>query len=251
VTPGQPTRGIDAFTFPGATGDNYTGAEMGELAKTSTGYIFSGAYNRGASNNNSSRNLFLLTFNDGMTTISNPIWLTNYNNSNIHAVSPKIVSIGNAEYLVLWEELSRNSNAVRTFMAIVDEQGTVKASAKEIPGAVLNGHDVLRYSPATGLAYWAVRNAKGNISLYALDPRAELRQTTPPPPTTPDPPGPNQPSDPNQPSISINIGQWLQSFFSFFQVAFSWLPYLFNIVNIFGYALAWLPSLLSILSFIF
>ena len=177
ITQGQSNHSIESFAFPGAWGANFTGAEMGELAQTPSGFIFSGTYNRGASNNDdASRNLFLLTISDDMSYISNPIWLTNYTDPNIHAVSPKIVHIGNAQYLVLWEEFTRNSRSVRVFMAIVDDAGSIISPRQEISDAVLNGNDVLRFSSATEHVYWAIRNSESDIVLYALNPREELFQ---------------------------------------------------------------------------
>jgi len=172
---------INSFRFPGNIGNNYTGAELGGLAKTSSGFLFSGTFHKNfvgsatvPSDFTSSRNLFLQIISDDMTTISDPIWITNYTDPNFHAVNPQIVSIGNNEYLVLWEELTQSTWSQRTLMAIVNESGAVISAAKEIPGIPLNGNDVLRYSQVTERVYWAICDDNGRIVLMEFNPRAAI-----------------------------------------------------------------------------
>jgi len=180
---GEANRRIDGFRFAGAIGENYTGASMGELAQTSSGFLFSGNWDSGTRGN--ARNLFLLTINDDMSEISDPIWITNYTRNSPDAHSPKLVQIDESEYLLLWEEsyfVSPSPNVDgqfvswvrRTMMAIVDENGNVISPAQEIGWVELNGNDVLRFCDITRRVYWAVRAFSGDIVLYSLDPRAEI-----------------------------------------------------------------------------
>jgi len=187
---GQPGKVIDSFAFSGDLGENYTGAELGGLAKTPKGYIFAGTYERKNPDIISSRNLFLQIINEDMTTISDPIWITNYDDRNSeNAVSPQIVQIDESKYLLLWGKIKgerTDIRTIRTYMAIVNDKGEIITPAKEILGVTLNGEDVLRYNPKTGLVYWATCEIdalgewlKSAIKLYALDPYAEPHYAPP------------------------------------------------------------------------
>ena len=178
---------IASFRFAGESGENYTGAEMGGLAKTPGGYMFVGTYDKKNSAVAGSRNLFLLIINENLSEISDPIWITNYADKNAeNAVSPKIVQIDAAKYLLLWEVYDRegdawwiDAKATKTFMAVVDDKGKIITPAKEIPDIPLNGFDVLRHNPKTGLVHWATSGENGAIHLHSLDPLEKLNCAPP------------------------------------------------------------------------
>ena len=181
VLQGQPYNSrITSFGFDGESGENYTGAEMGGLAKTPNGYIFAGTYDKKNSTAAGSRNLFLLVMNEDLTEIGAPVWITDYTDKNAeHAVSPKIVRIDEARYLLVWEVYNpRSWDAEKTCMAIVSDKGEVITPAKEIPGVSLNGFDVLRYNPKTQLVHWAT-GGNGTVNLYSLDPYARPNYAPP------------------------------------------------------------------------
>jgi len=186
---GSDTRRIHAFTFPGKTGDNVTHAEMGALAKTSTGYIFAGVY--GEVKNNP-RNLFVLTVDENLTKCSAPVYLTKYTKENGHAGLPKIVSTGHGQYVVLWEffkfptppTLSFAGHSINissqpvdgnatdymsTFALAINEKGKSVSDVKEMKGTRLNLNDVLRYNSHNGKIYWAINNSGRSFTLYALE----------------------------------------------------------------------------------
>ncbi|MCL1793784.1 MAG: hypothetical protein FWG34_07935 [Oscillospiraceae bacterium] len=172
---------IESFKFAGESGDNYTGAEMGGLAKTPGGYMFAGTYDKKNPAAAGSRNLFLLVMDENLTEISDPIWITNYADKNTeHAVAPKIVKIDAAKYLLLWAMHDPGArNAGKTYMALVNEKGELTAPVREIPGVSLNRSDVLRCSPKTRLVHWAAIDPEGKIVLYSLDPLAEPNYAPP------------------------------------------------------------------------
>ena len=171
------------FGITGVQGDNSTYAEMGGLAKTPNGYIFTGTSERNiavSEPHNDSRNLFLLTMNENLTStgklpvITNPIWITNYTDKNTEtAVSPKIVQIDKAKYLLMWEVYNSAKGNVKTYTAIVNDKGEILTPASEITDAQLNGYDALRYNPKTGLAYWATSGDGNTIRLYSFNPSAK------------------------------------------------------------------------------
>ena len=188
----------DFFGIKGVIGDNNTYAEMGSLAKTPNGYLFVGTSERNTvvrEQHNDSRNLFLLTMNEDLTpvgklpVITNPIWLTNYTDKNTEtAVSPKIVQIDLARYLLMWEVYNTVNRRVKTYMTIVDDKGAITSQIKEIEGAQLNGYDALRYNPKTGLAHWATSVDGNEIRLYSFNPSDEPNFVQPKPAeTSPEP----------------------------------------------------------------
>jgi len=170
-------RRLTAFAFQGEIGENATYAEMGGLAKTSTGYIFSGTYGEGL---NGARNLFALTFDEDLNECSAPIYLTKYTDKDGHAGHSKIVALDNGRYLLLWElfkfstqpaamvVLKLPTDYLSTYMLIIDEKGKAVSEPKELKGIRLSMNDTLRYNPHNGKVYWAINEGEKTIKVYAL-----------------------------------------------------------------------------------
>jgi hypothetical protein len=174
---GENTKNLQAFKFAGQTGQNATYAEMGGLAKTSKGYIFAGAYGRDV---NTSRNVFILTFDIKLSKCNNPLYITSYTKDDGHAGHPKIIALDNGRYLILWEKFKfsiQEANIVgqeptgyqTTYMITIDENGKILSGIQELKGVRLNMNDVFRYNPKNGKVYWAINNSNRSITLYALD----------------------------------------------------------------------------------
>jgi hypothetical protein len=174
---GSATKRVNAFSFPGAIGANATYAEMGGLAKTSSGYIFAGVY--GGEINNP-RNVFVLTIDEDMNTFSSPIYLTKYTKENGHAGHLKIATLNNGRYILLWEVFAFSTQAanlitsettsyVSTYMLLIDETGRTVSQPREIRGIRLNMNDTLRYNPRNGKVYWAINDSNTSIKVYALE----------------------------------------------------------------------------------
>lgn len=177
----ETTKRLQAFKFPGQTGQNATYAEMGGLAKTSNGYIFCGAYGRDVNN---ARNVFILTFDENLSKCGNPVYITSYTKDDSHAGHPKIAALEAGRYLILWEKFrfsTQEANMVgrgpsgyqSTYMTIIDESGKSLSEIQELKGRRLNMNDVLRYNPTNGKAYWAINNSGKSITVYALDVKSE------------------------------------------------------------------------------
>jgi hypothetical protein len=163
-----------SFTFKmGPTWENMnqTFAQMGGLAKTSSGYIFAGTYEKNTivndPNHNDSRNLFITTFDNDLTLDSGPLWITNYDDIEKNAANPKIVSLGR-DFLLMWEYMSSKDH-LGTYMRIIDENGNPVSEEIELPNVRLNINDVLRYNKATSNVHWAVNNGSREIIVYSLD----------------------------------------------------------------------------------
>ena len=195
---GSYTKRLDAFKFPGAVGQNATYAEMGGLAKTQGGYMLAGAYGR---DRNNPRNLFILTFDEALSACTAPVYLTKYSKEDGHVGHPKIVSLEDGRYLLLWERYAFSTQPANqigqgttgylsTWMLVIDGEGKALSDAEELPGVRLTMNDLPRYNRRNGKVYWAVNGGGssvafavegtnvsvtyGNpsITLYALDPAA-------------------------------------------------------------------------------
>jgi hypothetical protein len=168
---------LQAFKFPGQVGQNATYAEMGGLAKTSRGYIFSGAYGRDI---NTARNVLILTFDTNLSRCSAPVNITSYTKDDGHAGHPKIVALDTGRYLLLWEKFRFSTQAANlvgqdptgyqsTYMLTIDENGKALSEIQELKGVRLNINDVLQYNPQNEKVYWAINNSSKSITVYALD----------------------------------------------------------------------------------
>ena len=178
-TNGNITKTLNAFRFPGRDGVNATYAQMGGLAKTSSGYIFAGTYGRELNN---PRNLFILKFDDNLTACTSPVYLTSYTRNDGHAGHPKIVSLNDGRYLLQWEKFSfstQSANSITnvrtgylsTFALLINENGEVVSDVMELEGIRLNMNDTLRYNPHNGKVYWAINDSTSSFTVYALDTR--------------------------------------------------------------------------------
>ncbi|MDR2899051.1 MAG: leucine-rich repeat protein [Clostridiales bacterium] len=189
-------RGLTSFDFVGEYGENATFAQMGGLAKTSSGYIFAGAYERGRvtspmytlQDSAMSRNMFIVKFDDNMVKCSEPIWITDYTNAETQNVAhPKIVELDEGRYILMWEYSkgsdgtgqAENTAASPVYYTVIDENGDTLTPITELPGVKLSSDDVLRYNPKTCSVQWAVggteRTGDANLfTIYSFNPNAPL-----------------------------------------------------------------------------
>jgi len=168
---------LDAFRFSGGIGVYPTYAQMGGLAKTSSGYIFAGTY---GGDRNSARNLFVLTFDENLGACSDPVYLTNYTTDDGHAGHPKIITLENGQFLVLWEQFGFSTQSavvdvddpteyLCTFALVINEKGEAVSDVSRLEGVRLNMNDTLRYNPRNGRVYWAINDTKESITVYAVN----------------------------------------------------------------------------------
>lgn len=174
VIKGYSNNHIDSFKFKQGTVYQNTFSDLGGLSKTSNGYIFAGTYENttdsGSGDVNGSRNLFIITINQDLSTVSPPVYITNYTDKDTGtAVHPKIILINDNKYLLLWEKYNIKTKIPTAYMVTVDENGKVLDYAKELPNTILNANDILRYNPKTDLVHWAVSQGSHTVVLYSLD----------------------------------------------------------------------------------
>ncbi|MHC6203370.1 leucine-rich repeat domain-containing protein [Breznakiellaceae bacterium SP9] len=174
---GGDTKRLSAFKFDGGVGQNGTFAELGALAKTSSGYIFAGSYGKNANN---PRNLLILTLDNNLSAVSAPKYITDYTKEDGHTAHPKITALGEGRYLLLWERCSfttQSPNQVSggnqtgyqmTYALLVDEEGNALSAVQELPRVRLNMNDTLRYNPQNQAVYWAINDGKQSIGIYAF-----------------------------------------------------------------------------------
>jgi hypothetical protein len=173
VQNGIKNKNITSFAFKQGNRYQATFAQLGGLAKTTDGYLFAGTYEKNkvvSAEHNDSRNVFILTLDNELNNISEPIWITSYTNKdNDNAASPKIADLYNGRYLLMWERMGRIGYE-STYMTIIDKTGRQLITAKEIPDVRLNANDILRYNRTNGNVYWAVDNHDKNIDVYSFNP---------------------------------------------------------------------------------
>jgi len=168
---------LNAFMFSGGIGVFPTYAQMGGLAKTSSGYIFAGTYGGGRDN---ARNLFVLSFDENLNACSAPVYLTNYTTDDGHAGHPKIVSLGNGRCLVLWEQFGFSTQSavvstedpteyLCTFALLINEKGESLSALRRLEGVRLNMNDTLRYNPRNVRVYWAINDTDESITVYSMN----------------------------------------------------------------------------------
>ncbi|MFT4144424.1 MAG: leucine-rich repeat protein [Mobilitalea sp.] len=184
VVKGSDNARLLAFDFKQSYIYQLTYSDLGGLAKTSEGYILAGTYENttkdGSAEVNGSRNLFIVTMDENLTTVTKPIYLTNYTDTDTEtAVHPKIVQIGDNRYLLLWEKYNTNTELQTAYMATIDKNGKLLDSIKELPHAVLNAMDMLQYNPKTGYVHWAVNQGQNTVLLYSLNPSSKIISTIP------------------------------------------------------------------------
>jgi hypothetical protein len=172
--------GKTAFAFKQGTTYQQTFAQLGGLVKTSDGYLFAGTYERNtnvSNDHNDSRNVFVLTLDNELNNISEPIWITNYRDkNNENTASPKAAELDTGRYLLMWE-LFGNNGYKSTYMTIIDKTGRLLTAVKEIPDARLNSNDVLRYNRTNGNVFWAVDNHDKNIEFFSFNPDNPINVT--------------------------------------------------------------------------
>jgi hypothetical protein len=175
-----------AFQFKLGTRPQQTFARMAGLAQTHSGYLFAGAYEKSDAvsiAHNDSRNLFVLTMDNSLGNIGNPIWITDYTDKRTENVgSPKIVGLGDGRILLMWELMGYGYYR-SAYMAIIDETGKRLTDIRELPAVRLNTNYPLRYNKANGNVYWAVNGPDMNTDIYSFNPdkpiQAPARAQTP------------------------------------------------------------------------
>ena len=98
----------EILTFPGATGDNYTGAGVGGFAETANGYVT--AYNYDGTVKGGQKSVYLAhTAKNGLKTTLNRL------TSDVDASTPVLASTGESGGYILWNEKNSGSSYYATY----------------------------------------------------------------------------------------------------------------------------------------
>jgi hypothetical protein len=186
------------FRIKGALGDNETHTRLGHIAliendptygylalfvtenSSATGDTINGPRNLAIVRVNRSDNSVDPSLPDSLTVTSSGTeytnrlrWLTAYSSgSNLHAERPKLIAIGNDQYIVLWEQwLSDNgSNSFNgVYGMVIDDAGTILQSAM----LITDEHHLHRGDDAfllDGRAAWMTGNAaEQTLTIHFVD----------------------------------------------------------------------------------
>jgi hypothetical protein len=162
VQNGQSNKRVAPFVFKPAreSQPQDTFSQIAGFAKTSSGYIFAGTYEKtggGTRTLNASRNIFILTLDNELNSTREPVWITDYTKTNYESVAnPRFTALSNGRYLLMWE-LAETREINGSYMTIIDERGNRLAPIEWLGNRVrVNDKAVLQYNRTNGKVYWSV-----------------------------------------------------------------------------------------------
>lgn len=164
---GNPCTAVDILTFPGAAGQNVTGAAVGGFELSASSYLAAGhSVVQDAHNlTNTTRNVFVAAV-DKTTSAVTVNWLTSYGEGDGTTSTPQMVKLSDTEFLILW---SRNDTLYYTK---VDDKGGKASEIYSHPGnlsdcaPIVSGGKIIWYT-------WK----DSEITFYELD-RSNLSRCT-------------------------------------------------------------------------
>lgn len=166
------------YKIDGATGSNYTGVEMGNIALGSQNAIIPISSVKMTNSSTQSigapKNICLLVTPKDITNgdVASEIWLTNYSSSNAKQLStPRITKVTDGKFLIMWEENLYEKNSSLKFI-LVDEDGnrltnlytTTMKMGKILP--VVKDEKVIWYSSGSYVDYY---NKGASPTFYEID----------------------------------------------------------------------------------
>lgn len=165
-------KSIDIFDFKGKQEDNNTFSQLGGIVKTSDGYLVTGTYENNAENStkfhSASRNVFVQKVSEDLSFKGDPIYITNYLEKAFeNAANVKIVQTQPNKNILLWELKEEGGKYNGTYMTIVNDDGFIQESIKELKNCRLNIYDDLTYNEKSNKVYWAI-NQENSIIIYEL-----------------------------------------------------------------------------------
>ena len=164
-----------SYTLPyeisGYSGNNYTGVSVGGFELSSDSCLIVGnSIKQGEENTNyyAQRNIFL-TITDKAFNNTKVRWLTNYtDSSNIEVRTPQLVKLGEDQFLLMWEELNKNSNSIVTRMVTIDGYGNRTSDVNTFSMRLSDCQPIVG---SDGLVRW-YRTDGSMVMLYTIDPLA-------------------------------------------------------------------------------
>lgn len=115
------------LNFPGAIGDNYTGASIGGFEISSSSYLIAGntVEQNDSYVNNTTRNIFVASVSNSGTIVNK---ITNYNEGETTASTPQFVKIATDKYILMW------SREDVIYYTIIDANGNQTGSIYTMNG---------------------------------------------------------------------------------------------------------------------
>lgn len=151
-------KAIDVLTFPGAIGNNMTGASVGGFEISDTSYLIAGNSVVQDDDNltRMTRNVFVAAV-DKETDEVNMNWFTSYEEGDGTTSTPQLAAIGDGRYLVLW------SRGNKVYYALVDGSGQKVGETYELEGGLSDCAPIVSDGK---LVWYAWRN--GTITFYEI-----------------------------------------------------------------------------------
>ena len=189
------------FHFYGKTGNNWTGAEQGNLAEISSGYVYAGAARKAMTKKalKQSSNVFIQILDrdqldsklkgdtrtgtsgeSGKITDKGILWLTNYA-SRFNARNVSVTAIKNDRLVVMWEKWNNKTGKyLNTCYAVVAANGKILQKAVSLGYCRLSSRKPIYLS---GYLYWTgtgSSSAKATVYRMSVDKliRPSLGQVT-------------------------------------------------------------------------
>lgn len=148
----------EVFHFYGLTGDNYTGAQMGDIAECGDGVLLCASSKKSMTKTSDDErmNIFVnLSMTDkklnGATsrkgtscgvseTDENILWLTNY--SKYDAYNPQMVSTDDGNFVIMWEKVKHNNETfIDSYYMIINQNGDIIQEATSMNKIRLNAFE--------------------------------------------------------------------------------------------------------------
>ena len=131
---------LDVIEFPGAVGDNYTGAEVGAFEVAGDSYLVAGSYTgQKGDGDYETANVFVASV-DRATEAVSITWLTNYKEGKPSASAPHMTKVSDNRYIVLWsrypgdDEWVSDYDTRTVYYAFVDGSGALTSQVYTLQG---------------------------------------------------------------------------------------------------------------------
>ena len=184
---------IDVLEFDGNSGENYTGAFLGDLQITNDTYLITGSSipQEYFYDDCNIRNVFLgVVYKSGLTTELK--WITNYKRKGIISASnPYLIRVDDDSFLLMWDEVRDDDEDNRQLKCIfVDAQGETTSAVQSVDAyltdcrPILNDGKIVWYSWDNGETIFyqmPVDNPTGltkTVNSYKKDPELYIKTTT-------------------------------------------------------------------------
>ncbi len=165
---------VDILTFPGETGNNYTGASLGGLECSNTDYLVAGnsVEQNDSFYKNQTRNIFVgIVSQDNFSAGAELVWITNYANDGLYSsTTPHLVKLNDNKLLLLWDELRKDrygdyQECNKIKYVFLDGKGNLLSPIYSANGALSDCHPIVSNSKVL----WYTTKDEKSMSVYYID----------------------------------------------------------------------------------